>query len=91
VLNHDSSMSDSSQLSSSSTPSDSLLEQELRTVVRRFYDEGRLDDITVKRVRKAAQDNLKLEDGFFKSNAWKDRSKDIIAEEAVCVEWICVS
>ena len=64
-------------------PDDDTLEMELRQVVRSKYAAGKLEELTVRRVRAAAEKNLSLSDGFFKESEWKDRSKSIIEFEAV--------
>jgi DEK C terminal domain len=64
-------------------PSDDVLEQELRQVVRGIVKSGKLEELTVKRVRAAAEKNLGVDEGFYKREAWKDRSKTIIEYEAV--------
>ncbi|MCJ1399309.1 hypothetical protein MMC11_002511 [Xylographa trunciseda] len=64
------------------TPSVKLLEQSLRNAVRDVYKRGDLEELTVKRMRKAVEENLKLSEDFFKSPAWKGKSKQIIEEEA---------
>ena len=69
---------------SDSRPDDAVLEQELRQIVRQIYKAGNLEELTVKRVRTAAEKNLGLEDGFFKESQWKVKSKAIIEAEAVC-------
>ena len=75
-------MSDSSL--SSASPSQSTLEQALRLAVQRVYKLGNLEELTVKRVRSAAEKDLDLEDGFFKSDeTWKERSKNVIQSEVV--------
>lgn len=68
---------------SDAPPSDDILEQELRQVVRDTYKTGNLEDLTVKRVRLAAEKSLRLPEGFYKSDAWKTRSKDLIESEVV--------
>ncbi|KAK4694144.1 hypothetical protein P7C71_g3387, partial [Lecanoromycetidae sp. Uapishka_2] len=73
-------MSDSSL--SDGLPSDATLERALRSVVQKVYKSGKLEELTVKRIRKSAEGELDLQDGFFKNNsAWKERSKDIIQSE----------
>ena len=74
-------MSDSSL--SGAALDDNVLEEELRQVVRNIYKAGNLDELTVKRVRCAAETSLALSDGFYKEPAWKERSKAIIESEAV--------
>ena len=82
-------MSDSSL--SDSTLSEGVLEQALRNAVREVYRSGDLDDLTIKRIRKSVEVDLDLQDDFFKTNpAWKERSKNVIQSEVVCVQPICV-
>ena len=69
---------------SDSVPDDAVLEQELRQIVRKIYKTGNLEELTVKRVRTTTEQNLSLEDGFFKEAHWKAKSKAIIEAEAVC-------
>ena len=64
-------------------PSVMLLEQSLRNAVRDVYKRGDLEELTVKRMRKAVEKDLNLHEDFFKKPAWKDKSKQIIEEEAV--------
>ena len=75
-------MSDSSL--SDEPPSDATLEQALRQAVQNVYKKGDLEQLTVKRIRKAAEQDLDLQDGYFKEGiAWKEKSKAIIESEAV--------
>ncbi|GAB7346672.1 hypothetical protein MBLNU459_g1797t1 [Dothideomycetes sp. NU459] len=55
---------------------DSKIEQTLRDIVK----SGNVDPVTVNGVRAAAEEQLGLPEGFFKSAAWKNKSKDVIAE-----------
>ena len=71
---------------SDAIPSETVLERALRDVVQAVYSSGNMAELTVKRVRKAAEDALKLDDGFFKEEHWKDRSKHIIEDEVVRAE-----
>ncbi len=64
-------------------PDEGTIESELRDIVRQIYKHGNLEELTVKRVRIAAEKNLGLEDSFLKGPQWKDRSKSIIESEAV--------
>lgn len=65
-------------------PSDTTLEQALREEVISRWKAGRQDELTVKRVRLATEQTLKLEEGFFKSTGdWKTRSEEIIRSEVV--------
>ncbi|KAL8820773.1 MAG: hypothetical protein Q9191_007449 [Dirinaria sp. TL-2023a] len=74
-------MSDASS-PSASQPTHAELEQALKNVVHSIYKSGDLGNLTVKRVRKAAEESLDLEGGFFKNDeTWKDKSKDIILSE----------
>ncbi|RAL10792.1 putative transcriptional regulator [Aspergillus homomorphus CBS 101889] len=62
-------------------PSDAL-EQALRDTVAKIYKSGKLEELTVKRVRLAAENALKLEEGFFKSQGdWKARSEEVIRDQ----------
>lgn len=65
-------------------PSDDALEKALRDTVANVYKSGKMEELTVKRVRLAAEKALDLEEGFFKSHdTWKARSDDIIKDEVV--------
>lgn len=75
-------MSDSSL--SSVTPSPAAVEQALRNAVQRVYKLGNLEELTVKRIRAAAEQDLDLEEDFFKTDTiWKGKSKNIIESEVV--------
>lgn len=65
------------------TPSDRELEVALRHAVQVVYQTGDLEQLTVKRMRKATEEELELPEGFFKESTWKDRSKAIIENEVV--------
>ena len=80
----DSDLSDAPR--SASIPSDSELEQALRTQVRDALKAGNGDDvsITVSAMRKAAEEALGLDTGFYKSDEkWKEESKRIVHEAFV--------
>jgi hypothetical protein len=78
-------MSDSE--ASISLPSNSKIEQSLRKVIERIFKSGDHDNLTLKRVRKATEDDLKLPDDFFRTNdGWKEKSKVFITSEVVRVE-----
>jgi hypothetical protein len=65
-------------------PDSSKIEKTLRAIVARLYKAGDHEELTVKRVRKAAESKLELPDDFLKENeTWKSKSKDIIADEHV--------
>lgn len=67
-------------------PSDGVLEQALRRAVQLAHKRGDLEAITVKRMRKAAEEDLDLQDGFFKQDqTWESKSKRIIIAEAVSI------
>ncbi|MCJ1461853.1 hypothetical protein MMC07_000452 [Pseudocyphellaria aurata] len=73
-------MSDSSL--SSVTPSQVALEQALRKAVQRVYKLGNPEELTIKRIRAAAEHDLDLEEDFFKTDStWKEKSKNIIQSE----------
>ncbi|KAI9772066.1 MAG: hypothetical protein M1840_001354 [Geoglossum simile] len=68
---------------SSPTPSDAALTAALRDAVRRTFNAGDLGDLTVKRVRAAAERELQLSEDFFKGHPeWRARSKEIVEAEA---------
>lgn len=69
----------------SSLPTDSDLENALRVKVRQIFRLGNLDELTVKRVRRAVETELGLELDHFKDDAWREKSKSIIESEVVCV------
>ncbi|PKX91922.1 putative transcriptional regulator [Aspergillus novofumigatus IBT 16806] len=74
--------SDSSQSAAISKPSDGALEKALRDAVAQIYRSGKMEELTVKRVRLAAERALGLEEGFFKGDsAWKAKSDQIIKDE----------
>ncbi|KAH0543318.1 hypothetical protein FGG08_002381 [Glutinoglossum americanum] len=78
-------MSDSelSSLSSSpSTPSNATLATTLCNVAKRIFNSD-LSNLTVKRVRSAAEEQLKLAEGFFREHPeWRGKSKEIVKAEA---------
>ena len=66
------------------SPPAAKLEKSLRDAVRTIYKNGNTDDLTVKRIRKAVETNLLLDEDFFKNDQeWKTASKDIIQSEVV--------
>ena len=71
-------------------PPDPIVEQALRDVVRDTFGRGDNENLTVKRMRTAAEDKLGLEHDFFRLNAeWKTRSKEVIEQEAVSLMTRC--
>ncbi|KAI2720599.1 hypothetical protein CBS147332_3839 [Penicillium roqueforti] len=75
-----------------STPSHQILEKSLRDQVAAIFKAGNLEELTVKRVRLAAENSLGLTAGYFKTTGdWKARSEDIIKDEVVslCLHLQC--
>jgi hypothetical protein len=71
-----------------SAPSDEALEQSLRDIVAAIFKSGNMDELTVKRVRLAAESSLGLTAGYFKStDVWKMRSEEIIKDEVVSLHY----
>ena len=65
-------------------PSEKVLEQGLRDEVAAVFKSGKMEELTVKRVRRAVESKLCLEEGFFKTKGdWKTRSEQIIKQEVV--------
>ncbi|KAE8412009.1 hypothetical protein BDV36DRAFT_272756 [Aspergillus pseudocaelatus] len=65
-----------------SVPSDDALEKALRDTVAKVYKSGNMEELTVKRVRTAAEKALGVDEGFFKgSSTWKSKSDQIIKDE----------
>ncbi|KAJ5885257.1 hypothetical protein N7495_009767 [Penicillium taxi] len=61
---------------------DKSLQKELRDQVAAIFKSGKMDDLTVKRVRLATEKKLGLDEGYFKTTGdWKARSDKIIKEE----------
>lgn len=73
------------QSSRSSPLEDSDLENALRAKVQQIFRLGNLDELTVKRVRRAVEIELGLEREHFKDGEWREKSKSIIESEVVCV------
>lgn len=62
-------------------PSDAAISNTLRDVVLAIHKSGKHEDLTVKRVRTRAEQELGLADGFFKTHeTWKQKSNDVIVE-----------
>jgi hypothetical protein len=73
-----------SRPSPSPAPSDDTLAAALRDAVKRIFDAGDLSELTVKRVRAAAERKLQLPEDFFKGHPeWRGKSKEIVEAEAV--------
>ncbi|KAM6518408.1 hypothetical protein FSOLCH5_007175 [Fusarium solani] len=58
-------------------PSDDDIEQALLDATYQVY-RAAPDDTSVNKVRKQAEENLGLDDGFFATGKWKKKSKDVI-------------
>lgn len=67
----------------SPAPEDSDLENALRAKVQQIFRLGNLNELTVKRVRRAVETELGLEVDHFKEEVWRGRSKSIIESEVV--------
>jgi hypothetical protein len=68
-----------------SSPAPVAIESTIRDIISELYRTDKLEQLTVKRVRIAAEQELSLDPGWFKTHeVWKDRSKKFIEEEAVC-------
>lgn len=79
-------MSDSeSDLSSpAEAPSEETLTTGLRDAVAKIFQTGKEEELTVKRVRLAAEKALELEHGFFRNDEkWKAKSDQVIRDEVV--------
>ncbi|OGM39273.1 transcriptional regulator [Aspergillus bombycis] len=74
--------SESDEPAAPSAPSNDALEKALRETVAKIYKLGNMEELTVKRVRMAAEKSLGVEEGFFKgSSTWKSKSDQIIKDE----------
>ncbi|KAK2049622.1 transcriptional regulator [Colletotrichum somersetense] len=65
-------------------PSDAKLEAALLDAVRNVFKTD-LDNLTVNFIRKRVESDLGLEDGFFSSGDWKDKSKKLVKELATAL------
>lgn len=69
----------------SDEPSDAQIEKCLHGVVKSLLRTGNGEQLTVKNARSRAEEALDLPVGFFKTHdQWKDRSKEVIEDFAVC-------
>ena len=64
-------------------PSNKQLAAELAKTIRDIYAGGARDKLTVNLVRTETEKRLGLEEDFFKDDAWKAQSKQIIKETVV--------
>ena len=79
-------LSDSDSGDERSLPSTAKMEKALRDAVAEVFRSRKMDQLTVKRMRLAAEKALGLEEGFFKHDAeWKGESERIIKDEVVSV------
>lgn len=70
--------------SKSESQHDTSLEQALRDEVAKVFKSGKMEELTVKRVRRAVEQNIGLAEGYFKSTEeWKARSEHIIKDAVV--------
>jgi len=63
-------------------PSTKEIEAKLRSAIKETFDDDQ-DLLTVKYVRNKVEKELDLEEGFFLTSEWKDKSKQFIKEWAV--------
>jgi hypothetical protein len=66
--------------SSASTP---RIERAITSIIASLYATDNMTDLTVKRVRSAAEAECGLPPGFLREDAWKERSKAFIEAEAL--------
>lgn len=64
-------------------PSEKELAAELAKTVREIYASGEHEGLTVNFVRSRAEEKLGLTAGFFKSEEWKTKSKELIKDTVV--------
>lgn len=64
-------------------PSEDEIEQALLDATYQVY-QATPDETTVNKVRKQTEENLSLDDGFFSSAEWKQKSKSLIKDRVVC-------
>ncbi|KAJ5725900.1 uncharacterized protein N7483_007257, partial [Penicillium malachiteum] len=70
------------ELDTVSVPSDQTIEKGLRDEVAGIFKTGNMEELTVKRVRLAAEKKLGITEGYFKQTGnWKARSEEIIKSE----------
>lgn len=67
-------------------PSEATISRALRDTVIAIHKSGNTDDLTVKRVRTRAEEQLGLPAGFLKTDtSWKRKSHNLIHEAVVRV------
>jgi hypothetical protein len=65
-------------------PSEDEIEQALLDATYQVF-QATPDETTVNKIRKQTEENLSLDDGFFSSAEWKQKSKSLIKERVVCL------
>lgn len=76
-----------------SIPPDEAVDNALRNAVTNTFRTGKLEELTVRRMRSAAEGALGLQEGFLRGNAvWKKRSDRVVKGEVevVCFVFICL-
>jgi hypothetical protein len=64
-------------------PSDENIESALRAAIKDTIDNDKEDALTVRYIRDKVEESLNLDEGFFVTDAWKAKSKQLIKEYAV--------
>ena len=59
------------------------IESILRAIIQKTVDDGQEDLLTVRYVRNKGAEWMNLDEGFFSTQDWKDRSKAFIKKTAV--------
>ena len=76
---------------SNDKPPNATIEQALRHAVQSVYQNGNLEDLTVKRIRKSTEKDLDLPEDFLKTDhRWKEKSKVVIQSEVVGEQFIAI-
>jgi len=65
-------------------PKPSVIKEELAKTVRDLFKTDR-NSLTVNLVRKNVEENLGLDEGFFRGPNWKQKSKELITNTVVCL------
>lgn len=76
---------------SQKSPPEKVLTAELVTTVRGIYHSAEHDQLSVNLVRQRVESKLGLEDGFFKDGHWKAKSKNVIKDAVVSLQFRYVS
>lgn len=72
-------------------PSEAAITRKLEDVVISLHKAGNTDDLTVKRVRARAEEQLGLPAGLLKGADWKQKSQDAIMAAVVSAHSVFVS